>query len=108
MGGNGDPALNENEEGLEQDVVYPESVDTNVENLQNVPSNYNNSFSTGSRSGPAKEERRGRQLYLKVVKHEQRSKYLKGLGLQWYHWVLISSSTDKSAKFQCVSTISRT
>ena len=38
-----DPDVNENEEGLEQDVVHPESVDTNVENLQNVPSNHNNS-----------------------------------------------------------------
>ena len=47
MGGIVDPALNENEEGLEQDVVNPESVDTNVENLQNVPSNHNNSLGIG-------------------------------------------------------------
>ena len=43
MGGNGDPALNENDDGLEQDVVNPESGDTNVINLQNISSNTNNS-----------------------------------------------------------------
>ena len=43
MGGNVDPALNENDEGLGQDVVNPESVDTNVDILQNVSSNTNTS-----------------------------------------------------------------
>ena len=46
MGGNVDPALNENDEGLEQDVVNPESVDINVEILQNVSSNTNTSTSS--------------------------------------------------------------
>ena len=43
MGGNVDPAVNENDEGLGQDVVHPKSGDINVENLQNVSSNTNTS-----------------------------------------------------------------
>ena len=39
MGGFIDPSLNEKEEGLEQDVVIPESVDKNVEIINNVTSN---------------------------------------------------------------------
>ena len=43
MGGFSNPNDNEKEEGLEQDVVFPEFVDINVEQINNVNSNLNNS-----------------------------------------------------------------
>ena len=43
MGGNVDPALNENDEGLGQDVAHPKSGDINVDKINNVSSNTNNS-----------------------------------------------------------------
>ena len=43
MGGFSNPNDNEKEEGLEQDVVFPEFVDKNVDQINNVNSNLNNS-----------------------------------------------------------------
>ena len=43
MGGFSNPNFNEKEEGREQDVVIPEFVDKNVDYINNVNSNLNNS-----------------------------------------------------------------
>ena len=43
MGGSGSSIYNENEEVIAQDVAHPESGNTNVEFINNVNSNTNNS-----------------------------------------------------------------
>ena len=76
MGGNCNPGGLEKEDRQDDESEFVDSiVDKN-----NDDSKLLIIFSTGSRFDPAKEEKLGRSLYGKVVRLEQRSKYLRGLG----------------------------
>ena len=80
MGDSGPPeVLNKTENDEIITVDHPKS-DKSDEDIPQDTSNQTNSISTEPGLGSANEERLGRSLYIKVVKLEQRSKYLKGLG----------------------------
>ena len=81
MGDSGPPEVfdkTENEEITKVD--HPKSDKSNEDNPQDTSNQKTNSISTEPGLGSASEERLGRSLYIKVVKLEQRSKFLKGLG----------------------------